>query len=153
MIRRARASDRVRVIELLQNSRAGAGFDTAYGFTGFTFPFDPAFAAQLFTSHLLLPNMLCLVLDEDDAAQGVLMAAAYVHPFGPVRIARETVWWIEPEYRGHGAVRMLDAYEDWVREQDCDFSGLAGMGDDPPVGRLYRRRGYRVAETHFLRAL
>lgn len=153
MIRHAVASDLARVVKLLEHSRGGAGFDQAEALTGFHFPYDPAFAAQLFMTHLLGPSHLCLVLEEDGAAQGVLLAVAYLHPFGPVRMARETVWWIEPEYRGLAAVRMLAAFEDWAREQDCEFGGMVGMGATPDVAKLYLRRGYRQAETHFLMAL
>jgi Acetyltransferase (GNAT) family len=153
MIRHATMLDKPRIVRLLQNSRGGAGFDQAEAASGFHFAFDPAYADRLFTTHLLMPNMLCLVLDVDDAAQGVLMAVAAEHPFGPVRMARETVWWIEPEYRGLSAVKMLLAFEDWARGQDCDYSGMAGMGASPQVAHLYQRRGYRAAEVHFLKAL
>jgi GNAT superfamily N-acetyltransferase len=153
MIRLADIADKARVVTLLKNSRGGAGFDQAEATTGFVFDFDPAYAARLFMSHLILPNMLCLVLDEDDAAQGVLMGVASEHPFGPVRLATETLWWIEPDYRGRNAIRMLEAFEDWARGQDCDYSGMAGMGASPQVAHLYQRRGYRAAEVHFLKAL
>ena len=99
------------------------------------------------------PHRMAIVLEADGAAQGVLMAAATDHPFGPVRLARETVWWIEPDYRGLSAMRMLDAYERWAQSELCRFSGMAGMGEFPDVAALYRRRGYLVAETHFLKAL
>jgi hypothetical protein len=153
MIRRAVMADKPRIVRLLQNSRGGAGFDQAEAASGFHFAFDPAYAERLFITHLLRPDMLCLVLDVDGTAQGVLMAVAAEHPFGPVRLASETVWWIEPEYRGLSAVKMLLAYEDWAREQDCDYSGMAGMGASPQVASLYVRRGYRTAEVHFLKAL
>ena len=67
----------------------------------FAFPFDPAYAERLFLVHLM-PRHLCLVHDVEGTAQGVLMAVAAEHPFGPVRVARETVWFIEPDYRGLG---------------------------------------------------
>jgi Acetyltransferase (GNAT) family len=153
IIRHATIADKVRVIRLLEHSRAAAGFDNPDGLSGFAFPFDPAYAERLFLTHMLRPDMLCLVLEADGEAQGVLMAHALEHPFGPVRLAHETVWWIEPDYRGLSAPRMLDAYEDWCHEQDCDFSGLAGMGADPGVGKLYLRRGYKPAELHFLKAI
>jgi Acetyltransferase (GNAT) family len=153
MIRPAALADKARVITLLEHSRAGAGFDRADGVSGFYFPFDPAYAERLFLSHLAVPHRLCIVLDVDALAQGVLMALAVDHPFGPVRLARETMWWIEPDHRGPSAMRMLAAYEQWAVAEGCRFVGMGGMGDDPEVGRLYRRRGYRAAETHFLRAL
>jgi len=152
MIRPATASDKFRAIALLRDSREGAGFDTAAGLTGFVFPFDAAYAERLFLAHLA-PRRLALVHDVDGTAQGVLLAAAFEHPFGPVWLAKETVWWIDPAHRGTAAVRMLDAYEAWATEQNCKFVGMAGMGQDPTVGKLYERRGYRAAETHYLKAL
>jgi GNAT superfamily N-acetyltransferase len=153
MIREGTIQDKTRAIILLKHSREGAGFGSVDGPTGFTFEFDPAYAERVFLTHLLRPDMLCLVLDVDGMAQGLLLAVAYEHPFGPVRMARETVWWIEPDHRGLSAVRMLEAYEDWCRSQDCHYSGMAAMGGDESVGRLYMRRGYRAAETHYLKAV
>jgi hypothetical protein len=153
MIRVAIPSDRFRVIQLARDSRIGAGFDNPDGLTGFVFPFDAAYAERLFRYHVTDPHALCLVNDVDGIAQGVLMAVAAEHPFGPVWMARETLWWIDPSHRGTAAVRMLDAFESWAGSQGCSFAGMAGMGDDPTVGILYQRRGYRVAETHYLKAL
>lgn len=153
MIRPATASDRARVVDLLRASREGAGFDSADGLTGFVFPFDSAYADRLFRAHLDQPRACCLVLDVDGAAQGILMAVAAEHPFGPILLARETVWFIDPAHRGTAAVRMLDAYERWAKALQCVFVGMAGMGADPDVAKLYLRRGYRTAETHFLKAM
>lgn len=152
MIRLATPNDRTRVVELLADSRVGAGFDTAGGITGFVFPFRADYAERLFLAHLRGRTM-AIVHDVAGSAQGVLMATATEHPFGPVWLARETVWWIDPAHRGTAAVRMLDAYETWAAAQGCQFVGMAGMGDDPAVAKLYQRRGYRVAETHYLKAL
>ena len=141
------------VIRLLKDSRIGAEFNRSDGLTGFTFPFDPAYAERLFRHHLIAPNAVCIVYAPANHPQGVLMAAAGEHPFGPVVLARETLWWIDPTYRGMAAVRMLDAYEEWAfQKKGCQFAGMAGMGDDPGVAKLYIRRGYRIAETHYLKA-
>lgn len=152
MIRPATLSDKERVIVLLRDSRAGAGFDRPDGATGFVFPFDPAFAERLFLAHLSGPHACCLIHDVDGRAQGILMAFAYQHPFGPVWVARETVWWIDPAHRGRAALQMLEAYDTWWASEGCQFGGMAGMGEDPDVRILYERRGYRPAELHFLKA-
>jgi GNAT superfamily N-acetyltransferase len=139
-------------VELLRDSRVGAGFDHADGLTGFVFPFDPDYAERLFLTHLRAPRAMCIVHTAGfDRAEGILMATATEHPFGPVWLARETLWWIDPAHRGgSAAARMLDNYENWSRKQGCRFVGMAGMGNDPLVAKLYQRRGYRVAETHYL---
>lgn len=153
MIRLATRADTARMIQLLKDSRAGAGFDSPTGISGFVFPFDPAYAERLFLQHITSRRATCIVHDVDGVAQGVLMAAAFEHPYGPVWVAKESLWWIDPAHRGSAAQRMLDAYETWARGQGCVFAGLAGMGDDPVVGALYRRRGYAGAEVHYLKAL
>ena len=153
MIRRAEIADCNRALGLLRDSHKAAGFDRADGPSGFVVPFDRSYASRLFLAHVSMLRMLCLLLVVDQAPEGILMAAAHEHPFGPVWLSRETVWWIDPAHRGSAAPRMLDAYERWAKEQRCAFAGMAGMGEDPDVAKLYLRRGYRVAETHFLKAL
>jgi hypothetical protein len=152
MILDAVPQDEVAVITLLRQSHGAAGFHRDDG--GFSFAFDPAYAQRLFMAHLIAPAAICLVLkpSAEDPARGVLMACEAEHPFGAVRMARETVWFIDPLYRGSSAMRMLDQYERWANQRGCQFAGMAGMGDDPDVAKLYRRRGYQAAETHFLKA-
>lgn len=151
MIRKAKYSDRGRVVALLRDSRVGAGFNEASGQTGFAFPFDPVYAERLFLSYLSSSDRCCLIYDVDGVAQGVLMAHAYEHDFGPVKFAQERMWWIDPSHRGRAAIGMLDAYENWWRSAGCDFGGMAGMGEDPAVAQLYLRRGYLPAEKNFLK--
>lgn len=142
-----------RAVVLLRDSMAGAGFDNPKGASGFTFPFDPAYAARLFLAHLDQPSRYCGVLDVAGRAQGVLLAAFFEHPFGPVCVAKETVWWIDPAHRGRSAVAMLKDYEAWAASAGCKFAGMAGMGAEPVVAPLYERLGYRRAETTFLKAI
>lgn len=156
MIRTAVTSDRDRVVELLRDSRVGAEFDRPDGLTGFAFPFDPAYATRLFARYLrgFEFKACCLVYDVEGVPQGILMAHAFEHDFGPVWIAQERLWWIDPAHRGGTAAsRMLDAYENWAAARGCRFAGMAGMGSDPVVMKLYERRGYRDAETHCLKVL
>ena len=141
MIRHANADDRLAVVRLLRDSHAAAGW---------TFPFQAARAEALFKHHVAGPNACCLVMGEQP--QGILMAAAFDHPFGAGTVAKETVWYIAPEARGRGALRMLDAYETWAKEQGCDLVGMASLATND-VSRLYERRDYHAVETHFLKTL
>lgn len=138
-VRHATPEDRLVVIRLLKDSHAAAGF---------TFPFSAPHADLLFRQHLERG----LVLVAGDLAQGVLMAMTFDHPFGAGKWAKETVWYIAPEARGRAALRMLDAYEAWAREQGCVAIGMASLATND-VSRIYERRGYAPAETHFLKAL
>lgn len=147
-VRPAAMCDQSRVIALLRNY-----YEAGLERTPFKFEFEPAYAARLFTGYAGNKDACCLLLDVDGVAQGILMAAAYMHQFAAVKIASETLWWIEPQHRGPHARRMLDAYDDWARSRGCKYAGVAALQADAGVLRLYRRSGYQLAETHFLKAL
>ena len=138
-VRRADEADRLRVIALLRDSHASAGF---------SFPFSAPHADALFRAHM--ERGLILVCGRP--AQGLLMAATFDHPFGAGKWAKETVWYVAPEARGRSALRMLDAYEAWARGQGCVTVGMASLATND-VSRIYERRGYAPAETHFLKSL
>lgn len=132
-------SDRLSVIGLMKDAHAAAGF---------TFPFSAPHADLLFRQHLERG----LVLVAGDLAQGVLMAMTFEHPFGAGKWAKETLFYIAPQARGRAAIKMLDAYEAWAREQGCATIGMASLASND-VSRIYERRGYAPAETHFVKAL
>lgn len=138
-VRRATEFDRYRVVTLLREAHEAASQD---------WPFKAAYADRQFSEHLA--RGLVLVLGEP--AQGVLMAQTWEHPFGAGLWARETCWYIRPEARGRHALRMLDAYEAWAREQGCSRIHMVSL-DDNDVSAIYARRGYAPVEKHFLKAL
>ena len=140
-VRFAAAEDRDRVVTLLRESHAAAGF---------TFPFQAAYADQLFQQHM--SSQKACVLVAGNPAQGVLMAVAFEHPFGAGRIAKETVWFVSPKARGRGAIKMLEAYETWARSVGCVSVGMASLATND-VSSLYERRGYSAVETHFMKPL
>jgi len=140
-VRFATAEDRDRVVTLLRESHEAAGF---------TFPFQSAYADQIFQQHLASEKACVIVAGKP--AQGVLMAVAFEHPFGAGRIAKETVWFVMPEARGRGAIKMLDAYETWARSVGCVSVGMASLATND-VSSLYERRGYSAVETHFMKPL
>lgn len=141
--RPAVAGDRDRAIRLLKDAHDAARFP---------WPFLSAYADGLFQTHVSNDRCLALALDVGGVVQGLLLASWFEHPFGAGRMAKETVWWIDPDHRGRGGITMLDAYEDWARRQDCTFAGMAMLASND-VSHLYLRRGYQPAETHYLKAL
>ena len=147
-VRPAAMCDQSRVIALLRNF-----YDAHRDRTPMRFDFDPVYASRLFTAHAFDKRACCFVLDADGKAQGLLMAGAFEHPFAPVAIARETVWWIEPSHRGRGAVEMLRAFERWAKDAGCKYACMGALQDDSAVLTLYRRCGYQLAETHVMKPL
>jgi GNAT superfamily N-acetyltransferase len=140
-VRHARPEDRDRVVALLRESHAAAGF---------TFPFQAAYADRLFRQHLASPLACAIVAG--DPVLGILLAVAYEHPFGAGRIAKETVWFVSPKARGRLGLAMLEAYEAWARSLGCTSAGMASLSSND-VSRIFERRGYAPIETHFAKPL
>jgi hypothetical protein len=151
VVRPALPSDLERVVRLLRNSHTAAGF--ADGSSPIQYPFVAAYAVRTFVAHIHDPDAMCVVLDVGGVAQGMLMARSFDYELGPVRVAKETVWWVEPKHRGTAAGQMLDAYEAWAAERGAVVAGMAALDIAPRAGVIYRRRGYLPAETHYLKAL
>ncbi len=80
------------------------------------------------------------------------MANAFDHPFGAGLCASETVWFIAESARGRNALKMLDAYEAWAKDQGCAVVCMASLAIND-VSRIYTRRGYSPVETHFMKAI
>jgi hypothetical protein len=66
---------------------------------------------------------------------------------------RDVGWWIAPAHRGVAAAEMLDYYELWADQRNATFACMAAMEANPRAGRIYERRGYQKAETHYLKRL
>lgn len=142
-VRIATSDDRWQIIRLLEQSHTAAGY---------TFPFEAARADRLFSSHMENRDACVLVLDIDGVAQGVLMATAFDHPFGAGLWAKETVWYVAYAHRGKGSFQMLDAYEEWAKDLGCAVVSMATLVNND-ISKIYERRGYAAAETHFVMPL
>lgn len=150
LVRQAAPADRIRVIRMLKDAHTAAGFGT--GANPFQYPFQAAYADRAFRSHLDSLDATCLVLDNGGFVGGVLMARVVDYELGPVRVAKETVWWIDPDQRGLAGDDMLAAYEAWATGRGATVIGMAALEVAPRAGALYRRRGYAPVETNFLKA-
>lgn len=143
MIRLANVADKLACIGLLRESHSAAGFD---------YPFQAAYAAQLFDQHIASHQACVLVFEREGQVSGLLMAVWFDHPFGAGRYAKETVWFIARQARGCAAIKMLSAYEGWAKKQGCTAIGMASL-ETNDVSKLYLRCGYQPVETHFLKIL
>ena len=69
------------------------------------FAFDPARAEAVYKAHLGHADRLCMVAADMDGLQGILLAQAGDHPFGALRIAVDTIWYVRATARGRGRSR------------------------------------------------
>jgi len=67
-------------------------------------------------------------------------------------MAVETFWMVLPEHRGQG-LKLFRAFENWADEQGCKVKAMIHMADSFPfaLAKLYKRKGYELAEYHFIK--
>jgi hypothetical protein len=147
-VRIATSLDKNSVVALLKN--AGAGDE--YKSVGFDASTSAAHLERLFLQHMV-PDAVCILACDGNIRKGCLLAMAYSHPFAQAKVAKETVWWIDKDARGRFAKPMMDFYENWARERGCSYVGISGLGENPRVGVLYKRRGYEVADTNYIKKI
>jgi Acetyltransferase (GNAT) family len=116
--------------------------------------FDPASFAQI----LGRLGEAGVLITAERFGQPVGMAAIDIAPAywnNTVKLAQEVFWYLKPEHRvGHGG-RLLNALQQLARDKGAIlFSVVAEEGDrSKALGRLYRSRGYLLAETVYRRML
>lgn len=98
---------------------------------------------------------LVLVLEQDGAAVGALIAAAHRPVFGNAYQASELGFWVAPEARGRATLKMLPRFVEWARGLGCVSATLSGFCDkrSEKLGRVYARYGFTPRETTYLRTI
>jgi GNAT superfamily N-acetyltransferase len=74
--------------------------------------------------HALVDGEACtlIVAKEGDVIAGYIAFILALVPWGSVRSAAETLWWVLPEYRGTGIGKELfDAGLEWAEIMECDL--------------------------------
>lgn len=89
-----------------------------------------------------------LVLVSKDRVHGVILGYVVDHPLWPVRMAYETLWYVDPEYRHTGGTLLLSVFEKWAASRSASYVGIALLGDHR---RGLERYGYRTVEHLYMK--
>lgn len=67
-------------------------------------------------------------------------------------IAIETVWFVNPKFRGKG-IALLNKFEEWAKEEGCTKIAMIHLQDSMPdsLKSFYEKRGYKHVESHYVR--
>jgi len=130
--------------------RMRADFETATGRADLSekVPYSSAHFHAAVSAMISGPFGFAALWEPGDVC-GVFLATAGVSPFRPCRIAREVMFWIDPDARGAGGPRLLRTYLAWARQVGA--AGAVGIALDARAGKLYERAGLSALETGFLK--
>ena len=98
------------------------------------------------SARLIVENgVVLLAISDEGRSQGMLAGLTYDHYLTNVRMASESVWWVEPDARGGQIARdLLRAFEAWAATRGATEIEIGSW--HPRLDRFYERLGYEAAE-------
>lgn len=98
---------------------------------------------------------IILLVNKGGYILGLLMGEVTTLPRfkQPTKIASETIWWVDSSSRGHGGVKLLEAFELWAGLRECQYISMSSQNNPymDRLARLYANRGYEKMEEHYLK--
>lgn len=115
---------------------------------------DIDYATKMYVDYINAGVCVLFGLLEDGEVVGGLGAIKAPDFHSRRCIASELFWFVLPGQRG-GGLQLLQAFEDWAREEGCSHAVMVHLHDSMPekLQRLYERRGYKQVEVHYLKEL
>lgn len=107
-------------------------------------------------SKYISEGIVLLLVDDDDIVRGGISGMASPWGFNKnITVVMELFFWVDPEYRGRDAIKMLNAFEKAARSKGADKLIMVTVNTDlaDGVGRLYEKRGYMLTEKFFIKSL
>lgn len=100
-------------------------------------------------------RVILLLVDSLDHPRGILAGGISSLPFSNTKVAFESVWFVEEEYRGKEALTLLDVFEYWGEKNGAKIviMNLLNTELKDRLTKLYKRKGYFECETTFSKFL
>jgi len=95
-----------------------------------------------------------VLLTESGAIVGYMGIHWFYNPIGRGKVANEHYWYVHPDHRGIGSMRLMNAAMNWAQEKGCthftaNASRLAsGLHDQ--VCAIYEKMGMTQFETMYI---
>jgi GNAT superfamily N-acetyltransferase len=101
-------------------------------------------------------NCALFVSEIDNKVVGTIAGMVAPWFLDPEQINASEHWWfVLPEYRGTTGADLLSKLEEWAKFKGARCLAMAGFNEKriTALTRLYRQKGFRPLETHFVKEL
>lgn len=148
MIRKAKESDAERIIVLINKF-----FNESLSYYGLRFNQETILETVFF--HI--KNHIVFVAEEDNIIVGVIGGVIAKSLFDRSQdIAQETMWYVDPEYRGGiVGIRLIKAFEKECKNLGANFIVMIHMSNlySDTLHRFYKIHGYTFIEQHYIKEI
>ena len=94
-------------------------------------------------------NAVAIIAVEDDLVVGALLGIVAETWLSYEVSATEVCWFVDKNYRGKDASKVMKAFEDWAESKDADYITVADIQGIANLESLYTRNGYSKVETSY----
>lgn len=109
---------------------------------------------QFLLSAFQNTNMTIFVIDADGEIEGALVALLSEYYMSNTLQATELAWFVSKEYRGKPAsIKLVKTFEKWAKAKNANYVGMGDIAGIATLENLYKRLGYKIAESVYLKEL
>lgn len=113
-------------------------------------PYDEVSIACILTQYIDNDKTVVFVMEKDGRVVGGIMGQIIPLYWNLSCFAGQQLgWFVHPEYRGAHSLRLIEAFEQWAKEQGAHiiFSGAKMNERYEMMDRLLSHRGYESLES------
>lgn len=116
------------------------------------YKFDPQKTQRVFLETLEVDSFETFVADRDGDLVGFI-CCVYMEPlFSSDKISTDIAWFVNKEHRNSSAgFRLLKEYEEWAVNNNIKYVGIAYLERVTDLSKVYEKKGYVKAETHYMK--
>jgi GNAT superfamily N-acetyltransferase len=145
MIRLATASDKLRLVDLLNQFYEESGYEFVTGISKFE---------RNYEEYIKHPEAVFLVSEQEGRVVGFIFGAVATSIFSDDLVATELAWFMEKRSRGSSdSLRLVKAYEYWAKSVGAKFCSLACLNNIRDLSKVYEKLGYVPSEKVYVRKL
>uniref|UniRef100_A0A6M3IPD8 Putative acetyltransferase n=1 Tax=viral metagenome TaxID=1070528 RepID=A0A6M3IPD8_9ZZZZ len=117
---------------------------------------DPEYCRRIYSDMIGRGMAKGFILIEDGNIHGGIGGLIGPDLHNGEKTAVETFWFVAPGFRGGlGAYELWRKFEEWAKEQGCKKVAMIHLSDSYPerLERIYKARGYKLLELHYVKEL
>lgn len=104
----------------------------------------------------LMPTLVetSIVMEAENGIVGIIAGVITSHIVNNMPLFQEVFWYVEEQYRVH-SVNLLEELEPFCAKKGCKQIVMAYHGEERSAvaDRLYRKQGYKILETHYIKTI
>jgi len=115
-------------------------------------PFDKELLEERLTNIIDNEDYVALVLDVNGSVEGVIIGGCIAPWMMSEKFAVELAWFVRKSSRdGRGAIKLVKAYEAWAKSKGVTKVCMSDLTKIQSLGKLYKRLGYSLTETSYIK--